>query len=111
MYKLFAFNQEDFSFKLRDKRIKINIENELDKELLSKLTSDEIKKINNSLNKMGLHYGFRNLIYQKVIHKLQNRKDKIKILDVVFYPLRCNRSGAAHCCPLFAVAPRQRLCA
>ena len=85
-YKLFAFNQEDFSFKLRDKRIKINIENELDKELLSKLTSDEIKKINNSLNKMGLHYGFRNLIYQKVIHKLQNRKDKIKILDVVFYP-------------------------
>ena len=85
-YNLFAFNQDDFTFKLRDKRIIINIENELDKELLSKLTSDEIKKINNSLNKMRLEYGFRNLIYQKVIHNIQNGKDKIKILDVVFYP-------------------------
>ena len=85
-YKFFAFNQEDFVFNLRDKRIKINMENELDKELLSKFTSDEIKKVNNCLNTMELSYGDRNLIYQKAIHNIQNNKDKIKILDVVFYP-------------------------
>ena len=86
-YKLYAFKQDHFSVTLKDKRIKINIENELDKELLSNFSAEEIKQINISLNKIIYHYDFRHLIYQKVVHNIkEDGKDYIKIYDIVYYP-------------------------
>ena len=85
-YKLFAFNKENVALTLRDKRIKLKIENELDKGLLSKFTPDEIAQINNSLNTMEFHHNFVNLIYQKVIHNIKNNKDYTTVYDIVFFP-------------------------
>ena len=82
-YKLYGFNKMEVSLTLRDKRIKLKIENELDKGLLSKFTPDEIAQINNSLNTMEIHYGFVNLIYQKVIHNIKNKKNYTTIYDIV----------------------------
>ena len=85
-YKLYAFNKGDFNMTLRDKRIKIKIENELDKGLLSKFTSDEITQINNSLNTIEFKHGFVNLVYQKVIHNIKYNKNYTTVYDIVFYP-------------------------
>lgn len=86
-YKLYSFNKEDVSLTLRDKRIIIKIENELDKELLSNFTPEEIKQINISLNKIEYHYDYRHLIYQKVVHDIKkDGRDYIKIYDIVYYP-------------------------
>ena len=85
-YKLYSFNKNDMSLTMKDKRIKMNIENELDEEYLSKFSQDEIKQINESLNKIEYHYDFRHLIYQKVIHNIKDKKDYIKAYFLVFYP-------------------------
>ena len=85
-YKLYSFNKNDMSLTMKDKRIKMNIENELDEEYLSKFSPDEIKQINESLNKIEYHYNFRHLIYQKVIHNIKGKKDYIKAYFIVFYP-------------------------
>ena len=85
-YKLYGFNKSEVSLFLRDKRIKLKIENELDKGLLSKFTPDEIAQINNSLNTMEFHHNMVNLIYQKVIHNIKNKKNQTTIYDIVFYP-------------------------
>jgi hypothetical protein len=71
---------------LRDKRVKLKIENELDKGLLSKFTPDEIDQINNSLNTMEIDYSFDNLIYQKVIHNIKNKKNYTTVYDIVLSP-------------------------
>ena len=76
--KLYSFNRKDISLTLKDKRIKINIEDELEEELLSKFSSKEIKQINFSLNTIEYHYEFRHLIYHKVIHNIKDNKDYIK---------------------------------
>ena len=49
-YKLYSFNINDVKLLLRNKDVKIKIENELDKQLLSKFSADEINQINTSLN-------------------------------------------------------------
>ena len=85
-YKLYGFNKMEVSLTLRDKRIKLKIENELDKGLLSKFTPDEIAQINNSLNTMEFNHNFVNLIYQKVIHNIKNNKDYTTVYDIVFFP-------------------------
>ena len=85
-YKLYSFNREDISLTLKDKRIKINIEDELEEEFLSKFSPEEIKQINFSLNTIEYHYDFRHLIYHKVIHNIKDNKDYIKVCYVVFYP-------------------------
>ena len=85
-YKLYSFNNSGVSIKLKDKRIKINIENEFNKEFLSKFNAEEIKQINNSLNKIKYEYDSRHLIYQKVIHNIKDKKDYIKAYFIVFYP-------------------------
>ncbi len=86
-YKLFAFNKKYISFTLKDKRIKLKIENELDEGLLSNFSKEEINQINISLNTIEYFYGFRHLIYQKVIHNIKDdNRDYIKIYDIVFYP-------------------------
>ena len=86
-YKLFAFNKKNTSLTLKDKRIKLKIENELDEELLSNFSKEEINQINISLNTIEYHYGFRHLIYQKVVHNIkEDNRDYIKIYDIVFYP-------------------------
>lgn len=86
-YKLFAFNKENASLTLKYKRIKLKIENELDEELLSNFSKEEINQINISLNTIEYHYGFRHLIYQKVVHNIkEDNRDYIKIYDIVFYP-------------------------
>lgn len=85
--ELYAFNQDNLiDITLRDKRKKINIENELSKELLSIFSEDEKKQINFSLNSMGIEYLRENLIYQKDIHKLVGNKDTLKIYYIVFFP-------------------------
>ena len=85
-YKLYSFNKGDIAVTFKDKRIKMNIEKELNKEYLSKFSPEEIKQINNSLNKIEFHYSFRHLIYQKVIHNIKDNKDYIKAYFIVFYP-------------------------
>ena len=85
-YKLYSFNKNDMALTIKDKRIKIFIESELDEEYLSKFTPDEINQINESLNKIEYHYSFRHLIYQKVIHNIKDKKDYIKAYFIVFYP-------------------------
>ena len=85
-YKLYSFNREDISLTLKDKRVKMNIEDEIREDYLSVFSPEEIKQINFSLNTIEYHYEFRHLIYQKVIHNIKNNKDYIKIYYVVFYP-------------------------
>jgi len=85
-YKLYSFNKMEVNLTLRDKRIKLKIENELDKGLLSKFTPDEIEQINNSLNTMEFYYTFTNLIYQKVIHNIKNKKNHTTVYDIVLCP-------------------------
>ena len=92
-YKLYSFNKNDMGLTMKDKRIKMNIENELDEEYLSKFSQDEIKQINESLNKIEYNYNFRHLIYQKVIHNIKDKKDYIKAYFLVFYP---HQSGSSH---------------
>ena len=85
-YKLYSFNKENISITFKNKKIIMNIEKELNKECLSKFSPEEIKQINDSLNKIEFHYGFRHLIYQKVIHNIRDNKDYIKVYYIVFYP-------------------------
>ena len=94
-YNLFSFNQRSIYATFRDKRVKINIENELNKELLSNFSSEEINKINNTLNNMDIHYQMRNLIYQKVLHNIKDYKNYTKIYDIVFYPDALGRNSTS----------------
>ena len=86
--KLYSFNKENkiTSLTLKDKRIKINIEDELEPYYLSKFSLEEIKQINFSLNTIEYYYDSRHLIYQKVIHNIKDNKDYIKVYYLVFYP-------------------------
>ena len=71
---------------MKDKRIKINIEKVLDKNLLSNFSPEEIKQINISLNEIVYNYNFRHLVYQKVVHDIKkDNRDYIKIYDIVYY--------------------------
>jgi hypothetical protein len=54
--------------------------------LHSKFTSDEIKQINNSLKTMNIKPLQRNLIYEKMIHNLDNNKDIVKGFLLIFQP-------------------------
>ena len=71
---------------MRDKRIKLNIKNELSEKLLSKFSDEEIEQINFSLNEMEIDLGTDNLIYHKIIHNIKNKKDFIKMYYIVFFP-------------------------
>ena len=94
--KLYSFNKEDISITLKDKRIKMNIEDEIHEDYLSIFSPDEIKQINFSLNTIEYDYQFRHLIYHKVIHNIKDNKDYIKIYYVVFYPhASCSCSGSS----------------
>ena len=84
--ELYSFNREVMHLTLKNKGIKINIEDELSPELLSKFSPEEIKQINFSLNTIEYYYDQRHLIYHKVIHNIKDKKDYIKIYYVVFYP-------------------------
>ena len=77
-YELFLFKKKDYiRFCIRDKRIKINIKDELKELINSKFTSEEIDQIIFSLNTvLDNRYG-QILIYQKIIHKLENNRDFI----------------------------------
>lgn len=85
-YKLYSFNKENVKFTLRNKKVKINIENELDKNLLSVFSADEIEQINISLNKIEYCYGCTTLAYQKVTHNIKDNIDYIKIYNIVVFP-------------------------
>ena len=91
-YTFYSFNFEDddgISLKLKDKRNKINIENELDKKLLSNFSQEEIKQINISLNTIEYYNNQRHLIYQKVVHNIkEDGQDFIKIYDIIYFPHR-----------------------
>lgn len=90
----FLFNQSYIpTIPLRDKRVKIDIKNELSKELLSKFSSEEIKQINFSLNEMEIRVNCDNLIYHKAIHNIKNNKNYIKLYYVIFAPVITNKSG------------------
>ena len=85
-YNLYSFDKNGIEFFIKDKRIKVNIENILDKQLLSIFSPDEIKQIDNSFNTIKFKYDQTNLVYQKVIHNIKDKKDFTKIYDIVFYP-------------------------
>ena len=84
--KLFSFKTEELQIIMRDKRVKLNIKNELSEKLLSKFSNEEIEQINFSLNEMEIEFGTDNLIYHKIIHNIKNRKDFIKMYYIVFFP-------------------------
>ena len=94
----YVFNKQAIQFALRDKRVKINIKNELNPEFLSKFSSDEIEQINFSLNEMILEYDVENLVYQKAIHDIFNYKDKLQVYYVVFCPHMSERNESVGCC-------------
>ena len=83
---LYSFDKDSIELFLKDKRLKINIENILDKKLLSVFSHDEIQQINNAFNTIKFTYERISLVYQKVIHNIKDKKDYTKIYDIVFYP-------------------------
>lgn len=83
----FSTNNSLFiSMILRKKNLKIKIENEVDKKLLSKFSSDEIKQINFSLNKIKFDPWNKYLLYHKIIHNIKDGKDNMKMYYFIFYP-------------------------
>lgn len=82
----FSTNNSNISMILRKKNLKIKIENEVDKKLLSKFSSDEIKQINFSLDKIKIYPGRQYLLYQKIIHNINDGKDNMKMYYFIFYP-------------------------
>ena len=104
--KLYSFNRDSISLTLKNKGIKINIEDELNPVFLSKFSPEEIKQINFSLNTIEYYYGQRHLIYQKVIHNIKDKKDYIKIYYIVFNPhIPSGDWAAAYCSPCTAQEP------
>ena len=94
---LYIFNCKEYiSLSLRDKRVRINIEDEFDRRFLSKFSDDEIEQINFSLNEMKIGYNDKNLIYQKAIHNIKNNKDYMKIYCLVFFPNLSSGSGHSY---------------
>lgn len=85
----YLFNKKKFCLTLIDKNNVISIKKDNSKIsnlLHSKFTSDEIKQINNSLKNMNIKPLQRNLIYEKMIHNLDNNKDIVKGCLLVFQP-------------------------
>ena len=85
-YKLYSFNKEDLSLTLKDKRVKMNIEDEIHEDYLSCFDAEDIKQINFSLNTIEYHYNFRHLIFHKVYHLIRDDRDRIRVYYLVFYP-------------------------
>ena len=90
--KLYLFDENRVEFTLRNKDVKLKIENELDKQLLSKFSADEINQINTSLNLIKYSTA-KHLVYQKVIHHVENNHDKILIYDIIVYPHNTDNPG------------------
>ena len=82
----YSTNNNIISMVLRNKNLKIKIENEVDKKLLSKFSSDEIKQINFSLNKIKFYPNRKSLLYHKIIHNIKDDKDIMKMYYFIFYP-------------------------
>ena len=85
----YLFNKKKFCLTLIDKNNVISIKKDNSKIsnlIHSKFTSDEIKQINNSLKNMNIKPLQRNLIYEKMIHNLDNNKDTVKGCLLVFQP-------------------------
>ena len=82
----YSTNNEIISLILRNKNLKIKIENEVDKKLLSKFSSDEIKQINFSLDKIKIYPRKKILLYHKIIHNIKDDKDNMKMYYFIFYP-------------------------
>ena len=87
--KFVLFNRDKYSLILMDKNKDLNIKIDGDKigELIyEKFTEDEIKSINNSLNNMIIKPYERNIIYEKMVHNLNDNKDIVKGCILIFYP-------------------------
>ena len=82
----YSTNNDIIRLSLRKKNLKIKIENEVDKKLLSKFSSDEIKLINFSLDKIKFYPGKKYLLYHKIIHNIKDDKDNMKMYYFIFYP-------------------------
>lgn len=85
----YLFNKKKFCLTLIDKNNIINIKkdnNKINSLIYSKFTSDEMKQINNALKNMLIKPLQRNLIYEKMIHNLENNKDTVKGCLLVFQP-------------------------
>jgi len=85
----YLFNKKKFCLTLIDKNNVINIKKDnskINSLLYSKFTSDEMKQINNALKNMIIKPLQRNLIYEKMIHVLENNKDTVKGCLLVFQP-------------------------
>lgn len=85
----YLFNKKKFCLTLIDKNNIINIKkdnNKISSLIYSKFTSDEMKQINNALKNMLIKPLQRNLIYEKMIHILENNKDTVKGCLLVFQP-------------------------
>lgn len=84
--EFYSTNNQSISILLRKGKLKINIENEIDKKLLSKFSSDEIKQINFSLDKIKFYPSKKYLLYHKIIHNIKDNKDNMKMYYLIFYP-------------------------
>ena len=84
--EFYFMNYSDMDIKIKIKGAQLNIENELDKNLLSKFSNDEIKQIKNSLNRMDFKMGTKELIHHKIIHNIKDKQDFIKMYYLFFNP-------------------------
>ena len=87
--EFYIFNKNKFCLSLIDKNntISLNVkDNKFNIFINKKLKQEEIQKINNSLKSMNIKPLEPNLIYEKIIHELHEKKDYIKGSLLIFQP-------------------------
>ena len=86
---LYLFDSNKFCLTLIDKNNVISIkkdESKISKLVYEKFSPDEIKQINNTLKSMNIKPLEKNLIYEKMIHNLNENKDYVKGFLLIFQP-------------------------
>ena len=87
--EFYIFNKNKFRLTLTDNNNKISIndkENQINKLIEKKFSSEEIEKINNSLEAIDIKPLEPNLIYEKIKHELHEDKDYIEGVLLIFQP-------------------------
>ena len=87
--EFYIFNKNKFRLTLTDQNNKISIndkENKINKLIENKFNSEEIDKINNSLETIDIKPLEPNLIFEKIKHELHEDKDYIEGVLLIFQP-------------------------
>ena len=87
--EFYIYNKNKICLSLVDKNNIISLnekDNKFNRYIKEKLSSEEIKTINNSLKIMDIKPLEPNLIYEKIVHELHEQKDYIKGFLLIFQP-------------------------